>query len=114
MYRCLRIIEQFPIGDLSPQTLFSFINKAYSSFGGFIQPVSRMEKNQYLVEQFHGPTASFKDLALQLFPLFFQESIKNEKVKNIILVATSGDTGSAVLSGFNSTDTSVIVLYPHG
>jgi threonine synthase len=66
------------------------------------------------MEQYYGPTASFKDLALQLFPLFFQESIKHSKEKNIILVATSGDTGSAVLSGFQGTSTSVVVLYPKG
>ena len=66
------------------------------------------------MEDYNGPSASFKYLNLQLFPLFFQESIKGDKDKNIILVATSGNTGSAVLTGFKDTNTSVIVLFPQG
>ena len=112
--RCLRILEGFPIGDLSPQTLNKFINKAYSSFDSKVLPLLHLERNHYIMEEYNGPSASFKDLALQLFPLFFQESIKGDKNKNIILVATSGDTGSAVLTGFKDTNTSVIVLFPQG
>ncbi len=107
-------MEQFPMGETTPQSLYSFILQAYSSFNNQILPVTKLEKNQYIMEQYYGPTASFKDLALQLFPLFFQESIRNSKEKNIILVVTSGDTGSAVLSGFQGTSTSVVVLYPNG
>lgn len=72
----------------------------------------------YIHELFHGPTASFKDLALQLTPLFFREAISQKSaadgpLKRLILVATSGDTGSAVLEGFKEiSDTSVMVLYP--
>ena len=112
--RSLRIMEQFPIGGLTPQKLMSFINQAYSSFSRKILPVTKLENKHYLMEQFHGPTASFKYLALQLFPLFFEESIKNDATKYFILMATSGDTGSSVLSGFQDTKTPVIVLYPYG
>jgi len=66
------------------------------------------------MEEFCGPTASFKDLALQLFPKLFEFSTKNKKEKDVILVATSGDTGSAVLDGFKRTSIPVFVLYPHG
>ena len=65
------------------------------------------------MEEYYGPTASFNDLALQLFPRLFKESIKDKQQKYSILVATSGDTGSAVLAGFKEVGVPVIVLYPH-
>jgi len=71
------------MGDTTPQTLYAFIIQAYSSFNDKILPVTKIEKNQYIMEQYYGPTGSFKDLALQLFPLFFQESIKNSKENGI-------------------------------
>jgi threonine synthase len=91
------------------------INEAYSAFlNESILPVEHLENNHYLMQEFYGPTASFKDLALQLFPRLFQESLKNYDEKMVVLVATSGDTGSAVLSGFKEIGLPVIVLYPYG
>ena len=83
------------------------ITKAY--FSNFqheaIAPVIKLNEQFFVHELFHGPTASFKDLALQLTPHFFSEGIcrrtkSDRPVKFLILVATSGDTGSAVLEGF--------------
>lgn len=88
----------------------------------------------YLSEQFHGPTAAFKDFALQLFPQFFARAVqclartgdnrgaggKGDGASNeryMILTATSGDTGVAVINGFqrNAPDIPIMVLYPiHG
>ena len=68
----------------------------------------------YLLELYHGPTAAFKDFALQLFPLFFSLSTLGSQQKFAILAATSGDTGVAAISGFakSSPDTKVMVLFP--
>lgn len=71
--------------------------------------------NADLLELFHGPTGSFKDFALQLFPLMFQHFAKEKqgKGKYAILVSTSGDTGSATVEGFcGRTDIPVVVLFP--
>lgn len=65
-----------------------------------IAPVRHLTGNQFLLELFHGPTASFKDLALQLMPHLFAYCIP-KSCNYLILVATSGDTGSAVLDGFS-------------
>jgi threonine synthase len=114
--RCLRILEGFPLGELKPSQLSKMINDACSTFTDEkILPLYKVPNsdNQYIMEEFYGPSASFKDLALQLFPRLFQESIKNYERKIAILVATSGDTGSAVLSGFKEIGIPVIVLYPH-
>jgi threonine synthase len=113
--RCLRILESFSIGKLKPKILEDFINKSYATFiHDDILKVKQLEDNIFLMEEFYGPSASFKDLALQLFPKIFQESIKDNKYKTCILVATSGDTGSAVLEGFKESEVPVIVLYPVG
>ena len=79
-----------------------------------------LEGNQYVQELFHGPTASFKDLALQLMPQLFSHCLPPD-CNFLVLVATSGDTGSAVLSGFGGLGggggeargrTGVLVFYP--
>eukprot|EP01084_Bolivina_argentea_P194562 333840_1 len=72
------------------------------------------------MELFHGNTASFKDIALQLFPKLFLNSFINNEIESqqkqkLFVVATSGDTGSAVLNGFNllkNKNISIVILYP--
>ena len=73
-------------------------------------------QNMSIMELWHGPTAAFKDIALQIMPNFLQLAKKKSgnKSHTIILVATSGDTGKAALEGFkNSEGISIIVFYPH-
>ncbi|XP_034718042.1 threonine synthase-like 1 [Etheostoma cragini] len=105
--------------DISALDLRTMIFKAYgSNFSSeAVAPVKHLIHNQYVQELFHGPTASFKDLALQLMPELFAYCLP-QMCNYLILVATSGDTGSAVLSGFSSlrgTDihrTGVLVFFP--
>lgn len=62
----------------------------------------------FILELFHGPSAAFKDIALQLLPHLIQSQTKIH-----ILTATSGDTGSAALEGFkNHPNTTLHVFYP--
>jgi len=71
--------------------------------------------NGSYLELFHGRTSAFKDVALQLFPYLLTAAlIKNDmKQTAVILTATSGDTGSAVLAGMaNVPNTRAIVFYP--
>lgn len=65
--------------DVDHSLLAGMADKAYSSAnfessGGFTIPVTHLYSNLHLVEQFHGPTASFKDLAMQMFPQFFRHA----------------------------------------
>jgi len=64
--------------------------------------VTMLEGLGGVLELFHGPTAAFKDMALQLTPRLLSQAIKKEgrKQEILILVATSGDTGKAALEGF--------------
>ncbi|WP_319370931.1 threonine synthase [uncultured Ilyobacter sp.] len=78
-------------------------------------PVVKVEDGIYIMELWHGPTAAFKDMALQLMPrLFVKAREKTNAVDDtLILVATSGDTGKAALEGFkNLKGIKVVVFYP--
>ncbi|XP_015269786.1 PREDICTED: threonine synthase-like 1 [Gekko japonicus] len=88
--------------DIPASELWAIVEAAYGQnfTCSKIAPVRHLTNNQFLLELFHGPTASFKDLALQLMPRVFAYCIP-KSCNYLILVATSGDTGSAVLDGFN-------------
>lgn len=89
-------------------------------------PVVRVTENIYTLELFHGPTLAFKDVGARFMARLLQyflnkkgeyvvsgSNTKNNKVN--VLVATSGDTGSAVANGFLGVEgIHVYVLYPKG
>lgn len=100
--------------DLSKSVLEKIVNTAYSGFDHpDIVPVAHLKDNQYFLELWHGPTLAFKDMALQIMPFFFSEAIKKENKHYLILVATSGDTGTAALEGYkDKKGISIMVFYP--
>ena len=69
-----------------------------------ITPLSARHGGNYYLELFHGPTLAFKDVALQALPQLLQlaKSQTGEDSETIILTATSGDTGTAALRGFQN------------
>lgn len=79
-------------------------------------PVVKVTENIYSLELFHGPTLAFKDVGARFMARllgYFIQQEGNEKVN--VLVATSGDTGSAVANGFLGVEgIHVYVLYPKG
>ena len=80
-------------------------------------PVVKVKDKIYTLELFHGPTLAFKDVGARfmarLLQYFIKQERKGEQVN--VLVATSGDTGSAVANGFLGVDgIHVYVLYPKG
>lgn len=80
-------------------------------------PVVPVTENIYTLELFHGPTLAFKDVGARFMARLLQYFIKKEGRDGLVnvLVATSGDTGSAVANGFLGVDgIHVYVLYPKG
>ncbi len=81
-------------------------------------PVEKVTDDIYALELFHGPTLAFKDVGARFMARLLQYFIKKEGVENEtvnVLVATSGDTGSAVANGFLGVEgIHVYVLYPKG
>lgn len=98
--------------DVETQVLEQIVHETLN----FDIPVVHIHNNIYSLELFHGPTLAFKDVGARFMArllAYFLKKQKNEKVN--VLVATSGDTGSAVANGFLGVDgIHVYVLYPKG
>jgi len=81
----------------------------------FEAPVIKVEDNIYVLELFHGPTLAFKDFGARFMARLMSYFLQKEKTEIMILVATSGDTGSAVAQGFlDKAGIKVTILYPSG
>ena len=82
----------------------------------FETPVVHVDGRIYALELFHGPTLAFKDVGARFMARLLQYFIRQEGKEQVnVLVATSGDTGSAVANGFLGVDgIHVYVLYPKG
>ena len=90
--------------------------RAYAS-GAFPQEVVPVVPagDVWVAELFHGPTAAFKDMALQLLPHLMTASLRQsgDARRALVLAATSGDTGKAALAGFADVEGTMIkVFYP--
>lgn len=81
----------------------------------FPTPLVRVTDNIYSLELFHGPTMAFKDVGARFMARVMSYLLSGSGRKVRVLVATSGDTGSAVANGFLGVDgIEVVVLYPKG
>lgn len=88
---------------------------AESRFPGGAAPVVHLKDGVSVLELWHGPTAAFKDMALQIMPRLLSRALTKtgESRKAYILVATSGDTGKAALEGYRDVDgIRISVFYP--
>ena len=114
--RAAYILGKF-LTDYTHEELLADCSVAYSSssFVGGAAPLKQIDNNMYTQELWHGPTAAFKDMALQIMPRLLSRALKKtgEDRKALILVATSGDTGKAALEGYRDVDQVCIsVFYP--
>ncbi|MBU4348369.1 threonine synthase [Patescibacteria group bacterium] len=78
-------------------------------------PLVKISDNLYIQELFHGPTMAFKDFGARFMSRAMEYFLKENKQELKIIVATSGDTGSAVAAGFYGVpNLKVYILYPSG
>lgn len=112
------VLTPFVGADIPSADLRALIDGAYNaqSFDdAAIAPLKQLDENFYLMELFHGPTLSFKDLALQLLGRLFDYALEKRGGKITILGATSGDTGSAAIEACRGRkNISVTILHPLG
>ena len=108
----LTVASAFFGDDVEPAELKAIVDDTLS----FETPVVRVKDSIYSLELFHGPTLAFKDVGARFMARLLGYFIKKQGIKDIkVLVATSGDTGSAVANGFLGVDgIHVYVLYPKG
>ncbi len=107
-----RVADAFFGEDIPSDTLKQIV---YDTLN-FDTPVVRVKDNIYSLELFHGPTLAFKDVGARFMARLLGYFIRKEGKKQVnVLVATSGDTGSAVANGFLGVEgIHVYVLYPKG
>ena len=105
-------IQQFVGDEIPAETLKQIITETLC----FDFPTVKVEDNIYALELYHGPTMAFKDVGARFMSRCLAYFNKDQKdSKNTVLVATSGDTGGAVASGFLGVKgVEVIILYPSG
>ncbi|MDL2245948.1 threonine synthase [Parabacteroides sp. OttesenSCG-928-J18] len=98
--------------DIEADTLDTIVKETLS----FETPVVPVSKYIYSLELFHGPTLAFKDVGARFMARLLGYFIRKQGLKQVnVLVATSGDTGSAVANGFLEVEgIHVYVLYPKG
>ena len=112
-----KIILKTLLDDYTTSEIEYCIDKAYvNKFE--TEEIVKLKKisNYYYLELHKGPTLAFKDVALTILPYLLEVAKKKNNIteKTTILTATSGDTGSAALSGFSNIDgINIIVFYPY-
>lgn len=107
-----RVADAFFGEDVPADTLKQIV---YDTLN-FDVPLVKVSENIYSLELFHGPTLAFKDVGGRFMARLLGYFIRKEGKKQVnVLVATSGDTGSAVANGFLGVEgIRVYVLYPKG
>lgn len=108
----LRVADAFFGDDIPAETLKQIVYDTLT----FDVPLVEVADGIYSLELFHGPTLAFKDVGGRFMARLLSYYVKKQGQKNInVLVATSGDTGSAVANGFLGVEgIHVYVLYPKG
>ena len=107
----LQIANAFFGENLPAEDLEQIVTEAVN----FDAPLVQVHDNIYSLELYHGPTLAFKDFGARFMARMTAHFVKNSARELNILVATSGDTGSAVASGFYDVPgINVIILYPSG
>lgn len=111
-----RVMQPFVADSLSPDRLLELTSQAYGRFAHkAVTPLRQLDQQNWLLELFHGPTLAFKDVALQLLGLLFEEFLSRSDEKLTIVGATSGDTGSAAIDAVAGRDNiTVFMLHPRG
>ena len=97
--------------DLPSDVIVKIVDDTLS----FNTPLVKLDDKNYILELFHGPTLAFKDVGARFMARLMGYYQQGSNQKSTVLVATSGDTGSAVAHGFYEVDgIDVVLLYPSG
>ncbi len=103
-------------GGVDEDLVAGIVAEAYARFRHpAVVPLRQVGDNEWVLELFHGPTLSFKDVALQVLGRLFDAELTRRGERLTILGATSGDTGPAAIEACRDLDTlDVFILHPAG
>jgi len=106
---CFRVVRPFTIPDVAEEVLWQIVSEAIN----FPVKLVSLSPGLYILELFHGPTLAFKDFGARFMARLMGYFVRDETRSLTVLVATSGDTGSAVAHGFLGVPgIRVVILYP--
>ncbi|WP_346236657.1 threonine synthase [Niabella insulamsoli] len=105
------VMKPYVGGSLNNDELYAIVERTIN----FPIPLQQINEDIFSLELFHGPTLAFKDVGARFMSRCLGHFLKDEDRSVTVLVATSGDTGGAVASGFYGVDkVNVVILYPKG
>ena len=112
----IRLMTPFLGGRIADADFRRLVEDAYAAFDhAAVAPLVQLDANLWLLELFHGPTLAFKDIAMQLIGRLFDHVLARRGERVTIVVATSGDTGSAAIEACRDRDAiDIFVLHPRG
>src|SRR6266700_3743749 len=106
---CFRVVRPFATPDVPEEVLWQIVSEAIN----FPVKLVSLSPGMHILELFHGPTLAFKDFGARFMARLMGYFVRGENRQLTVLVATSGDTGSAVAHGFLSVPgIRVVILYP--
>lgn len=109
------IVEELSVAWLEGSVNEATARKIAREAINFTTPLIQLDAYNHVLELFHGPTLAFKDYGARYMARLLSHFLREERSSQTILVATSGDTGSAVAAGFLGLENiRVVVLYPKG
>ena len=101
----------FAGGEIPPQILLKIVTEAFN----FPTPLITLSERLHILELFHGPTLAFKDFGARFMARLMEYFVAESGKQLTVIVATSGDTGSAVAQAFlGVSGVRVVILYPAG
>jgi threonine synthase len=108
---CFRVVLPFAGSEVPKEDLWQIVSEAVN----FPIKLVSLSPGLHILELFHGPTLAFKDFGARFMARLMGYFVKQESKRLTVLVATSGDTGSAVAHGFLGVPgIRVVILYPSG
>jgi threonine synthase len=106
---CFRVVRPFATPDVPDEVLWQIVSEAIN----FPVRLISLSPGLHILELFHGPTLAFKDFGARFMARLMGYFVRGETRPLKVLVATSGDTGSAVAHGFlRVRGIRVVILYP--
>jgi threonine synthase len=106
---CFRVVKPFATPDVPAEVLWQIVSEAIN----FPVKLVSLSPGLHILELFHGPTLAFKDFGARFMARLMGYFVRGESRTLTVLVATSGDTGSAVAHGFLGVPgIRVVILYP--
>jgi len=106
---CFRVVRPFAGAELPEEVLWQIVSESIN----FPVKLVSLSPGLHVLELFHGPTLAFKDFGARFMARLLGYFVRGESKQLTVLVATSGDTGSAVAHGFLGVPgIRVVILYP--